>query len=70
MTLKNRNLDHNQLCHLRDIHIELRYLLYNSKKGIGMSEQTVNVEEYGADSIKVLRGLEACLLYTSPSPRD
>ena len=24
-----------------------------------MSEQTVNVEEYGADSIKVLRGLEA-----------
>jgi len=55
VALKNRSFNHNQVCHLRDIHIEFRYLLCNSKKGIGMSEQTVNVEEYGADSIKVLR---------------
>ena len=40
------------------------------KKVTLMSEIEQDNQQYDAESIKVLKGLEACLLYTSPSPRD
>ena len=35
-----------------------------------MPKKAPKKEVYDSSNIKVLKGLEACLLYTSPSPRD
>ncbi|KHA50554.1 DNA gyrase subunit B [Sulfitobacter geojensis] len=47
------------MCHLRDNPLGNHYKSGNKKRFFRMSEQEKAPEEYGADSIKVLKGLEA-----------